>query len=176
MKNVQLIVSKRTVSKIMKDFLIAVDKSCGNDGSYVYLHQGSQFAAVMYPFDIAKEVTYNFDQLFESGADYKDGLGLIAANMGQRQPYMKGFSQIVRILLHEFGHHMTYATIVGMYGEDEITRLYKNASNDNEKYIHVPTEWAATKWAIDWLEDAEHRQIAREFEKKFWACFTAVKQ
>ena len=27
MKNVQLIVSKRAVSKVMKDFLVAVDKS-----------------------------------------------------------------------------------------------------------------------------------------------------
>lgn len=172
MKNVQLIVSKRAVSKVMKDFLVAVDKSCGGDGSLVSLHQDSQFAAVMYDESPElHEITYNLSQLLESDADYNTGLGVVAANMGKRASYMKGFSQIVRVLLHEFGHHMTYATIIGLYGEDEITRLYQEAKGSNEKYLHVPTEWVATQWAINWLADAENRKIAREFERKFWACF-----
>ena len=117
------------------------------------------------------EITYNLSQLLESGADYNTGLGVVAANMGKRAPYMKGFSQVVRVLLHEFGHHMTYTTIIALYGEDEITRLYQEAKGSNEKYLHVPTEWVATQWAINWLADAENRKIAREFERKFWACF-----
>lgn len=172
MKNVQLIVSKRAVSKVMKDFLVAVDKSCGGDGSLVSLHQDSQFAAVMYDESPElHEITYNLSQLLESGADYNTGLGVVAANMGKRAPYMKGFSQVVRVLLHEFGHHMTYHTIIALYGEDEMTRLYHEAKGSNEKYLHVPTEWVATQWAIKWLADADHRKIAREFEHKFWACF-----
>ena len=161
MKNVQLIVSKRAVSKVMKDFLVAVDKSCGGDGSLVSLHQDSQFAAVMYDESPElHEITYNLSQLLESGADY---------NTGRLQLVVDGYH--VRVLLHEFGHHMTYHTIIALYGEDEMTRLYHEAKGSNEKYLHVPTEWVATQWAINWLADAENRKIAREFERKFWACF-----
>ena len=66
------------------------------------------------------------------------------------------------------------AKAFALYGEDEITRLYQEAKGNNEKYLHVPTEWVATQWAINWLADAENRKIAREFERKFWACFAPL--
>ena len=171
MKNVELVVPKRVVSKIMKDFLRAVAKSYGMNPDRVCLSQGSEFCAVIYdePYTIL-DFRYNLTQLLERGDDYENGLGVVCANMGQREKYAKGFSQITRVLLHEFGHHMTYYEIMKLYGAKEMARLYSEAKT-NKAYVHVPCEWVATKWGLDWLRDAEHRKIAREFERKFWACF-----
>ena len=173
MKNVELIVSKRELNKVMRDFLIEIDKSVGGDGKRVSLRQGEQFAAIMnlVPESTAREFTYSIEQILERGSDYYNGLGVISANMGQRNKAMKGFAQVTRILLHEYGHHMTFHKIMELYGEEEMERLYKKAGCSNSLYLHVPCEWVATKWAIDWLDDSEHRKIARDFERKFWACF-----
>jgi O-antigen/teichoic acid export membrane protein len=38
-------------------------------------------------------------------------------------------------------------------------------------YFLLPDEMSATDWAVEWLQDAEHRRIAKAFEKKFFACF-----
>jgi hypothetical protein len=111
------------------------------------------------------------EYLLADGNDYQTGLGYICANMGQRASYTKGFAQITRILLHEYGHQMTYDTIIALYGEDAMDNLYREAGSDNALYVSVPAEFVATQWAIKWLADAENRKIAREFERKFWACF-----
>lgn len=174
MKNVKLNVSKRTLNKVMKEFLIAIDKSVGGTGKEVFLNQGAFFASIQYDFEEAvnvRDFLYNIEFLMNDGSNYNGGLGYICANMGKRAPYTKGFAQITRVLLHEFGHQMTYDKIIALYGKEEIERMYKIASGNNARYIYVPTEFVATKWAIDWLADPEHRKIAREFERKFWACF-----
>jgi hypothetical protein len=170
MKNVRLIVSKRELNKVLKDFLIAVDKSCGGDGKEVYLSQDRFFASIQNGANI-KAFLYNIEYLLADGNDYQTGLGYICANMGQRASYTKGFAQITRILLHEYGHQMTYDTIIALYGEDAMDNLYQAAGSDNALYVSVPAEFVATQWAINWLADAENRKIAREFERKFWACF-----
>ena len=173
MKSVKLIVSKRVLNKVMRDFLNAVDASCGATDKTCSLTQGEFFAAMMHKEPGYRDFKYNIEQLMTEGSDYKNGFGFICANMGQRASYTKGFAQITKILLHEMGHQYTYHDIIRLYSEKEMDRLYYEAESvaDNEKYIHVPAEWVATQWAIDWLADAEHRKIAREFEKKFWACF-----
>ena len=172
MKNTKLIVSKRILNKVMRDFLIEVDKSVGGTGKHIYLRQGPCFAAVMYEEqDMTREFTYCIEDILERGGDYRNGIGVIAANMGHRAAYAKGFAQVTRILLHEFGHHMTYHQIMALYGEDTMAMMYAVAAHDNHKYLSVPCEFVATKWALDWLADSEHRKIAREFEHKFWACF-----
>ena len=173
MKDVKLIVSKRTVAKVMKDFLNVVNAvACGETTSMCSLTQGDQFCAKVYETPrMGKEFQYNLEQLMAIGSDYSNGIGSICANMGQRASYMKGFSQVTKVLLHEMGHHFTYHQIMKLYGEEEITRLYKEAGGSNEKYVHIPTEWVATQWAINWLADPEHRKIAKAFEKEFWACF-----
>ena len=173
-KNVKLIVSKRELNKVLKEFLIAVDKSTGGTGKEVFLRQGAFFASLQYGFegtDNVRDFLYNIEYLMNDGNDYKNGLGFICANMGHRASYAKGFAQITRILLHEFGHQMTYDKIIALYGEDTMDDLYKVAGSNNARYLCVPAEFVATKWALDWLADPEHRKIAREFERKFWACF-----
>ena len=174
MKDVELIAPKRVISKIMKDFIIAVDTSCGANEKRCFLSEGSIFCTVIYdnvPLNRVKDFRYNLNQLLERGSDYSDqGFGYICANMGKRANYTKGFAQITKILLHEYAHTVTYDQIMELYGEEEIARLYAEAETQ-EEYLHVPTEWVATQWAINWLKDPEHRKIARDFEKKFWACF-----
>ena len=106
--------------------------------------------------------------------DYRDDVGFIMADMGRRANYMKGFSQAVRILLHELGHVMTHEEVMEKYGEDTLAEMRMNNHNSNKGnrgYVRLPDEYAATQWAIDWLADPDHRKIARDFEKKFWACF-----
>lgn len=108
--------------------------------------------------------------LSDRSRNYKDGLGFVLADMGRRASYMKGFSQVVRILLHELGHVMTHEKVRANYTEGELMRLHRK-TRGNENYVRLPDEYAATQWAIDWLADPDHRKIARDFEKKFWACF-----
>jgi len=173
MKDVKLIVSKRVLCQVMKDFLNAVDASCGAEKKRCLLVQGDMFCTVItgIPLDMKKFFQYNLEQLLERGNDYSNqGFGYICANMGKRANYTKGFAQITKILLHELGHTYTYNQIIELYGEQEMERLYANAETQ-EDYIHVPTEWVATQWAINWLADPEHRKIAKAFEKEFWACF-----
>ena len=169
-KDVKLIVSKRELNKVLKDFLIAVDKSVGGDGKEVYLSQDRFFASIQNGAEI-KAFLYNIEYLLADGNDYKNGLGYICANMGKRASYAKGFAQITRILLHEYGHQMTYDQIIDLYGEETMDSLYQQAGSNNARYLCVPAEFVATQWAIKWLADADNRKIAREFEHKFWACF-----
>jgi len=175
MKNVKLNVSKRRLCQVMRDFLNVVNAvTTGETAPMCYLTQGAQFDSMIYDRPMmTKEFHYNIEQLLEDGSNYTDenGLGIICANMGQRASYMKGFSQITKILLHEMGHHFTYHQIEALYGAEEMKRLYKEAEGNNEKYLHVPAEWVATQWAINWLADEQHRKLAKEFEKEFWACF-----
>ena len=45
------------------------------------------------------------------------------------------------------------------------------AATINFEYFKLPDEKAATDWAIEWLSHPENRRKAKEFEKKFFACF-----
>jgi len=105
MKDVKLIVSKRELNKVMKEFLVEIDKSVGGSGKTVSLRQGAYFAAVMHetPNEV-REFMYCIEDILERGNDYNNGIGVIAANMGHRAAYAKGFAQVTRILLHEYGH------------------------------------------------------------------------
>ena len=50
------------------------------------------------------------------------------------------------------------------------THNLKNCDYEaNKLYQQLPDELAATTWALDWLADAEHRKLAKAFEKKFFA-------
>lgn len=115
--------------------------------------------------------SYCIEQLLTSGNDYENGVGYVCANMGRRASYMKGFSQVTKVLLHEFGHQMTLNNVYKTISSEELTDLYIEAKGRQENYVKIPAEWVATQWGIDWLADSEHRKIARTFEKRFWACF-----
>lgn len=167
--------NKRKVLNAMKWFLREVAKSSGNDRK-ISMHEGDGFAALI-PYNPEKykdvfNFLYNIDYLIASGSDYKNGSGYVSAHMTHRDSSTRGFSQITRILLHEFGHHMTHADVMRLYGGiSEMNKFYKGAQGNQARYVRVPAEWVATQWGIEWLQDPDHRKIAKRFEKRFWACF-----
>jgi hypothetical protein len=112
---------------------------------------------------------YNYECLFSNSPR---GAVVILRDMAQRGKHMKGFSRITKILLHEIGHLATYTKVHNKYSTDELVELHHHCRN-NYNYIRLPDEYAATQWAIDWLKDANNRKTAKQFEKKFWACFVA---
>lgn len=101
------------------------------------------------------------------------------ANFRRRCPIAKGFTGITLSLLHELGHFATdeqcrkenpnYNRGMAIF---EAQLRAKTDKELNEKYyFRLPDETYATEWAIEWLKDAEHRKIAKAFEKKFFNCF-----
>ena len=167
--------NKRKAVWAMKWFLNELSKENAN-GRKIKLHEGCGFAALIHHNRSLDEnewkFIYNIDCLIKSGNNYKDGAGYVSANMALRAPYMRGFSQVTRILLHEFGHHMTYDEVMRLYGgECEMSKFYGAVEGIQARYIRVPAEWVATQWGIMWLADSEHRKLAKKFEKRFWACF-----
>lgn len=109
-------------------------------------------------------IGYNFNAIWS-----KDGFRETCTS---RSPVCKGFANITLILLHELGHFSSQQDFEDYNREEEIKFLntipHEIASM---MYFLLPDEMSATDWAVEWLQDAEHRKIAKAFEKKFFACF-----
>ena len=91
-----------------------------------------------------------------------------------RCPMAKGFSDVTISLLHEIGHPITRDTLPQDYCRWEECDKVNEIENTTERvfaYFKMLDETLATDWAIDWLKDAEHRKMAKAFEKKFFTCF-----
>lgn len=113
------------------------------------------------------EIGYNIDQLFSKGnTQFRRHFEAIC-------PMARGFADITISLLHELGHFSTEQEIEGYDRRTEIDFLEKYVPKEviNYAYFMLPDEMAATLWAVEWLQDAENRKIAKAFEKKFFACF-----
>lgn len=80
----------------------------------------------------------------------------------QHCPIGRGFADITLSILHEIGHHFNRE----IYIFDTNMDVY-NAAHDFD-HFNLPCELAATNWAIEWLQDVEHRKIAKRFEKEFF--------
>jgi hypothetical protein len=81
-------------------------------------------------------------------------------NFIARCPLAKGFSNVTLSILHELGH----------YARRDMIDLEYFALCDNiqgEAYFDLPAEFEATNWAIEWLQDAKHRSMAKAFERKY---------
>ncbi len=109
-------------------------------------------------------------------ADFKDDFGgkYFRKDFERRCPLAKGFSDVTISLLHEVGHTMTKDNLPHGYNrEKEYTRV--NFITDKVAhtlaYFKMLDETLATDWAIAWLNNAENRKFAKQFEKKFWAYF-----
>ncbi len=119
----------------------------------------------------SKRVTlyYNLDLLFDNT---KYSINVIMGDMNRRSKTVNGFSRITKILLHELGHLATCVEVYGKNGENfDAIMKQRERSNSNSTYLKIPDEYAATEWALNWLEKPENRTIAYKFEKRFWACF-----
>jgi hypothetical protein len=90
-----------------------------------------------------------------------------------RCPMSRGFASITLTILHELGHKNSQQEFNGYDRIEAIKKIEKTVPREliNFEYFKLPDEKAATDWAIEWLQNAENRKKAKEFEKKFFACF-----
>lgn len=111
---------------------------------------------------------YNLDELYSRG--HKQ----FAQDFFARCPMGRGFASITITILHEIGHMNAQQDFEGYNRIEAIRELKNNFSREtiNFEYFKLPDEKAATDWAIEWLSHPENRRKAKEFEKKFFACFT----
>ena len=110
---------------------------------------------------------YNLDELYSKG--HKQ----FAQDFFARCPMGRGFASITITILHEIGHMNTQQDFEGYNRVEAIRELKNNFPREtiNFEYFKLPDEKAATDWAIEWLSHSENRRKAKEFEKKFFACF-----
>ena len=76
-------------------------------------------------------------------------------------PMAQGFANVTISILHEMGHHFHRIEYITC---DE--HKYNNAYGLD--HFNLPCERVATDWAVEWLQDKEHRKIAKQFEKDFF--------
>ena len=180
----------RKVRKVMKQFL---NETC--DLTYTYLadepdtiaiksdtitielSKGRQFCAegidtVNDAVNGVLNIYYNLDQLSHKVTK------IFRSYWTEKNPMLKGFSDVTLALLHELGHFETADEIRETFTFADRTlamTAIRNNCHDlksaNYTYYKMPDETAATEWAINWLSNAENRKKAKAFEKKFFACF-----
>lgn len=110
---------------------------------------------------------YNLDELYSKGSKQ------FAQDFFARCPMGRGFASVTITILHEIGHMNAQQKFEGYNRIEAIRELEKNFPREtiNFEYFKLPDEKAATDWAIEWLSHPENRKKAKEFEKKFFACF-----
>ena len=110
---------------------------------------------------------YNIEELWCGGSKQ------FSRDFFNRCSLGRGFATITITILHELGHLHSQQNFENYDRETAIDNLRKNYSNAviNFEYFKLPDEKAATDWAIEWLNNAENRKIAKAFEKKFFSCF-----
>ena len=126
---------------------------------------------------------YDEGATFRIGYDEKDiacnnhgGHHDFSSDFYKRCPMARGFANVTLSLLHELGHICTDDKVTGWDAlkrqakRIEIRQQYRTRREINFAYFQLPDEMAATNWAIEWLQDPEHRRMAKAFEKKFFAC------
>ena len=111
---------------------------------------------------------YNLDELYSRG--HKQ----FAQDFFARCPMGRGFASITITILHEIGHMNAQQDFEGYNRIEAIRELKNNFPREtiNFEYFKLPDEKAATDWAIEWLSHPGNRRKAKEFEKKFFTCFT----
>lgn len=110
-------------------------------------------------------------------ADYKNDVGgkKFRKDFESRCSSARGFADVTISILHEIGHRMSEDKLPTNYSRGKIYfDTVAQATTQDEMfklYFAMPDEKLATDWAIEWLQDANNRKLAKAFEKKFWACF-----
>lgn len=92
---------------------------------------------------------------------WDEGDKMFRHNFVERCPMAQGFSHVVLTILHEVGHHF-HRIEFAIQDVDE----YENAKG--EEHFNFPCEVVATDWAIAWLQDKAHRQLAKDFERQYF--------
>ena len=110
-------------------------------------------------------IGYNLEELYCKGSKQ------FRQDITRRSSITKGFANVTLALLHELGHLSTERD--EDFDRESAMALIKLLPKEerNFAYFKMPDEKAATDWAIEWLQNAENRKLAKAFEKKFFACF-----
>ena len=110
-------------------------------------------------------IGYNLEELYCKGSKQ------FRQDITRRSSITKGFANVTLALLHELGHLSTECD--EDYDRELALAEIKSLPREeiNFAYFKLPDETAATNWAIEWLQNAENRKLAKAFEKKFFACF-----
>ena len=75
----------------------------------------------------------------------------------------QGFANTTLAILHEIGHYKTKDEINWFADTKKRMRVH-----GQKEYMLLESERRATDWAIQWLYSAEHRRLAKQFEKEFF--------
>lgn len=91
-----------------------------------------------------------------------EGDRLFRKDFVSRCPLARGFADVTLSILHEIGHHFHREEFIFM----ENVKEYDEATG--EDHFKFPCEIVATNWAIEWLQDPEHRKQAKAFEREYF--------
>ena len=83
-------------------------------------------------------------------------------NFISRCPLAIDFADVTLSILHEIGHHFHREEYIFM-------NLKKYNSAYGLDHLNLECEIVATNWAIEWLQDPEHRKMAKQFEREFFS-------
>jgi hypothetical protein len=78
-----------------------------------------------------------------------------------RCPLARGFADITLTILHEVGHHFNREAYIFCDAKE-----YNNATGADHFKLHC--EMVATDWAVQWLQSARNRSIAKAFEHAYF--------
>lgn len=123
------------------------------------LHNNWAMCVHMFDTELRMMVPTDFDYETDEGdrAFRKDFIARYAP--------AQGFSNATLSILHEIGHEKTKWDGNGCVFLDNIKR--KRVKTQKE-YMMLESERRATDWAIQWLYSADHRRLAKQFEKEFF--------
>lgn len=121
--------------------------------------------------DIDKKIIQNYAKCFSDL-----GSRQVRSDAVYRYPFLKGFSIITFVLLHELGHNETDGEAdehKGKYSKDVSDLVHEYIPKKYWNYFHAENykERLATDWAANWLKVPANRNIAKQFEKEFFACY-----
>ena len=150
MKRMQII--RRFVSEMAKGTVLVV-----NDKDYCAFTGASE----KYPMIGVPE--------YRLIAELKDSnIKIFRKDFVSRYSSARGFATITLVLAHEIGHIKTNSIYCPDEEAENAEKQMREDAETQEEYMKIPSEYGATEWAIEWLHDAEHRAIAKRFEKEFF--------
>lgn len=187
------LIHPRKVVWIMRDFINEISDLV-DPNTYYSIPQGVDLGTINFNDYIVESPkrkckmikSHGFCTFFDNDTEYiKIGYNLNQHSVSFRKnfeslcPLAKGFANVTIYLLHELGHQYTENQVEDV--EPEYDREFAMMMGqmlcdtqeawDDYYFNTMVDEMLATKWAVEWLQNAENRKIAKAFERKFFACF-----
>lgn len=169
----------RKLNKICKAFIAEIVPDCERcDNPDIYYHKVSADKGFSIEADEEFEIIMTYS--YEGIANNLMCTQAFNRFVHNKWNYTRGFAGITLTILHEMGHWATYPTLSKKFNRAEaLVDMYIECDKRNFSWYelqmyymtHFEDERKATKWGMNWLADAEHRKIAKAFEKAFFKCW-----